>query len=89
MAKNLDNLKIDTDLNRGQVVSNLEELFQSFQELAEAEGISILDMKVSPGLLFYDVIQALELTDQEQAKILEDSYSVIKAEAEDPITILA
>lgn len=89
MAKNLDDLKIDTDLNRGQVVSNLEELFQSFQELAEAEGISILDMKVSPGLLLYDVIQALELTDQEQTKILGDSYSVIKAEAEDPITILA
>lgn len=81
--------KIDTSLSRDQVVEALRGIAQEWQEAAAEEDKNLLEVKSSPGLLLLDVMEALGLTYQEQASVLQSDSFTVRLAIGDPVTISA
>ena len=79
-------LKEAKSLNRGQVISSLRKFSQEWQKQAEEEGQDLLEVRSSVGLLIYDILQSLGLSEQEQALVLGADLPILQEVAGDPIT---
>lgn len=79
--------KIETCLSRDQVVKQLKAVATKWQETADEEGQSLVELEASVGLLLYDITIALGLDYQEQAKVFRYDLFSVKLEVGDPITI--
>ena len=79
--------KIDTSLNRDQVILALRGLAQEWKDAGDGE--SLLTKEASVGLILYDVAKALGLTYHEQEQILRSDLFEIKLATGDPVFITA
>ncbi len=89
MADKISQARIDTSLSRELVVGKLQAIAGQWQEAADQDSMSLLDVEASVGLLLYEICQALGLTYNEQEKILKSDLLDIMLAIGDTITIQA